>query len=245
MNNRIPDDQIPDTDPNKLVIAYKKWVWYIIRKYYRIIVQGRGYIDEEDLFQAGIMGLLAAQERYDPEAGSFLHYSQYYIRNYIRMELGIRNGEPLQPAPLSLDAPASNNPDMDNITLGDTIPDEDSETPEEYAARTYESQELHKAVDRLKNEKKREIIERVYFREQSRQQAAIEMGIDSKVLSETERVTIRLLRKDHRLRNAIAPDHHVGVSRFNTTMTSEVEEKILWMERHIDRQFGDGTYISM
>ncbi len=241
MRPTISDTDIPCADSERVITCFIPWVQRIANRY-RGILQRSAAIDMDDLIQVGIMGLLAAQQNYKPEAGkSFLGFSRFYIMNAMRRELGFNSttGElPLVPA--SLDKPIRDGEDM---TLADTVADDDSETPTEAAERQERADELHRAVDDLKSQQQRDIIQAVYFREEDRREAAEKLGISYATLSAAEHRALSKLRRDEALKRLCAPTFSSSLGRFRRTFSSAVEAAVLWKEREIDDLFGEGSYM--
>lgn len=64
---------------NEIVLDNQELVWYIVKRY------TSGIATRDDMFQAGIVGLITAIERFDPERGAQLStYAVPYIQNEIR-----------------------------------------------------------------------------------------------------------------------------------------------------------------
>ena len=63
----IPDAEIRNTDPETLIYCFTPWVQKIASRY-SALLDKTGAVDMDDLYQAGFMGLLKAQQLYDPEA---------------------------------------------------------------------------------------------------------------------------------------------------------------------------------
>ena len=233
----IADKDIPTADPAVVVEQYAAWIQKLANKYQELANQSN-FVDKEDLQQSGIIGLLEAQRNYDPDKGcSFLTYSFSWIRNSMLGELGFRDSKryrPPQPL-LSLDAPISEEASdtlLDSIDeqLADPnfVPFDEKICDEETRSET--AQAVRKAIDRLPHARQREAITRVYLQGQSRQQAAADMNIGTSYLYQLNKAAITRLRNDHELRDYVMPFYHIGVSRFNSTMTSAVELAVIWRE---------------
>lgn len=235
-NDRIPDEQITTASAEDVVNQYSAWVQKIVNRYSGLVNE-TGTYDVEDMYQAGIVGLLEAQNRYEPAGGcSFLTYSYNHIRNAILSLFGYDNPQRKRPPiPLTyLDKPLT---DDDDTTLIDTIEDPDiipfdepiidQETRQETAAA------VRAAIDRLRNPKQREVISRCWLNGQKRAEAAAEMGIDARTLYFNDRSGRNNLRHDPRLRKYAMPLFHVGAARFNTTWTSAVELAVIWRDEHL------------
>lgn len=64
---------------NELILDNQELVWFIVKRY------TSGIATREDMFQAGILGLIIAIERFDPSKGVQLStYAVPYIQNEIR-----------------------------------------------------------------------------------------------------------------------------------------------------------------
>ena len=68
-------------DKSKLVTDNINLVYYVLHKYYPYSTQ------DEDLIQAGMVGLCTAADRYEPSLGKFSVYATTGIRNYMSLEL--------------------------------------------------------------------------------------------------------------------------------------------------------------
>ena len=237
----IQDKDIPAADPGKLIIQYTPLINKVAQRY-RPVLETTGSVDIEDLFQAGRIAIYNAQKQYDPEAGaSFTSYAFNWIRNAMRSALGFKNGEAPQILEY-LDEPLS---DAGEDTRLDYIPDP-SPTAEdniiEQDNRNETAEAVHAAIDRLKNEKHREIINRVYLQSQDRQTAADEMGMKIGSFYAADQAARAKLRKDIRLQWFYKPRVSSSLKRFNETWESSVEALILWKEKNTDLFYGDGYY---
>ena len=238
----IPDAEIRNTDPETLIYCFTPWVQKIASRY-SALLDKTGAVDMDDLYQVGCMGLLKAQQLYDPEAGaSFLGFSQNYIRKAMRKELGyLSDGS--QPVFMEyLDEPLKDDEDTCKV---DMLMDESIEPDDERIQRLERYDELHRAIGRLKNEKHREIIRRVFFAEESPQQAAAAMGMKVGSFYSANQMALDKLRRDYRLKMLCAPVFSTSSNKFRITFTSAVEAKVLWKEKQIDQMLGEGAYMRM
>ena len=228
----IPDKDIPAADPGTLIIQYTPLINKIAQRY-RPVLETTGSVDIEDLLQAGRIAIYNAQKHYDPEGGStFLSFSFNWIRNAMQNVLGFKNGK----APLILeylDEPLS---DEGEDTRLDYIPDP-SPTAEdkiiEQDSRNETAEAVHAAINRLKNEKHREIINRVYLQNQDRQTAAAEMGMKVGSFRSADYEARCKLGRDRKLQRLwfARPMINSGIKRFNETWSSSIEELVLWKEK--------------
>ena len=231
----IPDQEIPDADPAALMEQYAAWIQKIANQYAALVEESGAY-DMEDLLQAAALGLLEAQKTYNPEKGcTFLSWSYAPIRYAMLELLGYRDkNRTIPPAALiPLDAKISEDSED---TLLDSIPDLSRPFDEcicEKEAQEETAAEVRAAVARMKSDRQREVIRRVYLEEQKREQAAAEMGITTKAVYALDRDGRSCLRKDRELRNYVMPFFTVGLQRFQSSWTSSVEMAVFWREEHL------------
>lgn len=136
-------------------------------------------------------------------------------------------------------------PGMDeDISLGDTVAS--GEDMEEDAIREIDKErmkrELWLAVDQLPG-KQPEVIRAIYQDGLTRKKAGERAGVSMHKARDIEYKAMRILRQPHRCKKfrayfeeylSAAPIHHVGVSSFQTTWTSEVEREALrWAEEEL------------
>ena len=197
---------------------------------YSWAAQIRNDIDLEDLQQAALLGIIQARNAYQDEKGGFVTLAGYYARNEIRDLLGIRNGK-LPPVLESLDEPLNDETEDTRLDLiaDDSIPDADAGLLE--AERR---QAVRDAVCRLK-EDQQAVIDCRFFQGMTHKQTAEAANIPPSRLGSVLHSAQLNLRRDRRLRALIDDSTHfmlhVGLTRFNTTMTSAVEELVITRER--------------
>ena len=197
---------------------------------YSWAAQIRNDIDLEDLQQAALLGIIQARNAYQDEKGGFVTLAGYYARNEIRDLLGIRNGK-LPPVLESLDEPLNDETEDTRLDLiaDDSIPDADAGLLE-----AEKRQAVRDAVNRLKKDQ-RAVIDCRFFQGMTHKQTAEAAKIPPSRLGSVLRSAQTNLRRDRLLR-ALLDDCtqymlHVGIARFNTTMTSAVEELVIRRER--------------
>jgi len=126
-----------DIDTRNTIIEHNlKLVKWVINKYFR----GYYNIEYEDLFQCGVLGLMAAIDKYDSNKGKFSNYAIWYVRSYIQRQMFIFSND------ISLEATLPGNEDL---TYSDTIPNSDrpfEETVEETVLAREVRQELKKEL---------------------------------------------------------------------------------------------------
>lgn len=132
-----------------------------------------------------------------------------------------------------------------DISIGDTVAS--GEDMEEDTIRDIDRErmrrELWLAVDQLPG-KQPEVIRSIYQGGMTREKAGERAGVGMYKARDIERKAMRILRQPHRCRKfrgyfeeyiSAAPIHHVGVSRFKETWTSEVEREALrWAEKELE-----------
>ncbi len=239
LKKNIPDTEIPAADPAEVVKQYEPLIFKIANRYSPILDRS-GAVGLEDLEQAGRLAVLHAQSKYDPEGGaSFFTYSSYWIRSAIRraLEFDSHTGE-LPPRLDYLDEPITD-ADGNETARIDLIPDPSilpfDEPLIEAETRQETAVEVRAALDRLKNDRQRDIIQHIYFDGQARKDIAANSGVSFQLVSKVERQAYRELRTDAQLRHFVGeiPFFHVSAGRYNTTWTSAVEAAVIWREEHL------------
>ncbi len=239
----IPDKDIPTADPEAVIIQYTPLIIKISTRY-KPVLERTGAVDIDDLVQAGRIAVCHAQKRYDPAGGaSFITYAFYWIRNAMHRTAGIKNTGELPEILLSLDEPIEEGSD---ILRGDLIPDKAPTAEErtiEQDGRQETAETVRAAVDELKNPKQREIVDRVYFREQERKQAAAEMNVSYGVANAIEHQALTKLKKNHNLQQLVNYKR-IGLSAFRYLWSSEEEDFLIRQEKAYDEIHGAGAYVA-
>ena len=232
----IADAEIRSADPSAVIEQYTPYIQKLANRYIPALNQ-TGAVDMDDLLQVGRIAAVQAQKEYDPDRGAFLNCLFYHVRSAMRGALGFnrQTGAPA-PALVYLDEPAS---DDGSISLGDTIQDPEAvpidETFIENETKRETVEQVRAAVDRIKSEKQREVIRRVYLLEQSRQAAADDMGMNIKALYALDEAGRKTLHRDSALKLYAMPFYHVSVGRYNSTWTSAVEMAVIWRDEHLPK----------
>lgn len=236
----IPDNSIAGTEPGQLVFCFMPWLNKIAYRY-KPLLDNYPVFDVDDLIQAGSIGLLKAQKTYNPEEGGFLAYSRFFIMKEIRATIGITTGK-LPPVLDSLDKPLSED-DPEGDSFIDLVPDPAAVDLEEHAISKDVSEKVRDAVSNLPNKNQSEVIERVYFYDQNRKEAASGMGIKSTTLQGIEHEALKKLERNTTLQRLVnyAP-HHISLNKFRNTWSSEQEIAILRAESRYDSQHGSGAF---
>lgn len=203
---------------------------------YMWAIEKRNDIDRDDLQQAAFLGILEARKAYKEERGGEVTLAGFYARKEIRALLGIRSGK-LPPILESLDEPLNDETDDTRLDLlaDETIPDADAALLEEEKRQT-----VRDAVERLKPDQKA-VVKLRFFQGMTYKQAAAEMDVTpERAASIWDNARLRLSRD--RYLKAVAEVNRrtpylygVGVTRFNSTFTSAVEELVLMRERLLEK----------
>lgn len=203
---------------------------------YSWILERRNDLDREDLQQAAFLGILEARKAYKEERGGEVTLAGFYARKEIRALLGIRNGK-LPPTLESLDEPLNEETDDTRLDLlaDETLPEADAALLEEEKRQT-----VRDAVERLKPDQ-RAVVKLRFFQGKTYQQTADEMNVTRDRVTTIFQNARRNLRRDRYLK-ALAEVNRstpyllgVGVTRFNSTFTSAVEELVLLRERLLEK----------
>lgn len=213
----------------------ERWAQYWVNKY-RWALEKRGDIDEDDLLQAAMIGIWEAEKTYKPELGKFSSYSAFWIRHEIRRALGVKHGKlPLPEVHLDEPLTADSEETRLDMLADDALPDIDERLLQEERR-----QAIRDAVDRLQNPQWRDVVKKLYFEAKPVKQVAEEMNFPTheRAYKAWENAR-RWLRRDKTLKalRSLTHDYHikVGLSRFNSTHTSAVEESVLRFERERGR----------
>ena len=207
---------------------------------YSWALERRNDLDREDLQQAAFVGILRAEKDFKEEKNGLVTLAGYYARNEIRELLGIRDGK-IPPVLESLDEPLNDETEDTRLDLlaDETIPEVDAGLLEEEKRQT-----VRDAVDRLQ-EDQREVVRLRYFAGMTYQQTADEMNITRDRVATIFQNARRNLRRDRYLKALAEVNRRtpfllgVGVTRFNSTFTSAVEELVLLRERLLQKVLQD------
>lgn len=233
----IADCNIPGADPTSVIEQYEPYLKSIAKKY-TYVLNRSGAIGFDDLIQVGRIAIIDAQKRYEPDKSTFITFLSYYVRSAMRKTLGYNSRTGEAPEQLVyLDEPISD--ELDG-TLGDTIADLTTPTIDEQITEPETKREISKhvreAVERMKSDKQREVITRVYFYGQERIAAAADMGMQYASFCALERAGRVSLYKDKQLKQFVIseiPFFTVGVRQFNSTWTSAVEKAVIWRDNYV------------
>lgn len=203
---------------------------------YSWAIRARNDIDREDLQQAAYLGILKAQQEKEGEREGFATLAGFYARNEIRALLGIKNGK-LPPVMESLDEPISEESDETRLDLleDESLPEADAGLLEAEKRQT-----VRDAVERLKPDQ-RAVVNMRFFQGMTYKETAAEMGVTPERAASIWDSARRNLSRDRYLKAVAEVNRRtpyllgVGVTRFNSTFTSAVEEIVLLRERLLEQ----------
>ncbi len=229
----ILDSEIPGADPAAVVQQYEPLIFKIANRY-MFILEKSGAVSLEDLHQAGRIAILQAQKRYDPTGGaSFLTFVYEPIRWAVRRAAGFNPNTGKAPEQLVyLDEPL---PGLSNeeLTRLDVLQDPDAvpldEPIIEDETRRETSEQVRAAVQRLKNERQRDYISRIFLQGETVSSIAAKEKKTTSYINNTKNVGLRNLRQDYHLRE-YRPRFSTSLQSFRYTFTSQEEAYILWLE---------------
>lgn len=148
------------------------------RRYARVCALDRA-VSMEDLMQAGFIGLMKAADSFDPAAGkSWSGWACWHIQMEFNSALGLRQGHFTRPhtGAAALDRPLSAD-DADGATAGDMLADETLPDADEAILLDELRRDVRAAVDRLKSEGQRQVVQLCKLEGWSYRQAAQRMGV--------------------------------------------------------------------
>lgn len=226
--------------------AYMAPLWNAVRrliglwasKYAQhIALNGNSEFDVDDLIQSGYLALVEAVDGYDPEneAGAeFTTYLRFAVRRQFAKVTGhyTTKKRPEQDA-VSIDAPL---PGQEGLTLLGTLPDPAAEFEEKVIQREAARQDcaaLMVEIEKLPEEQRRALM-LTSWDDLTVKAAAEVMGVPpSQVRRDSQKAahTVRNTKTGRRMEKDYCA-HFVSLKRYKTTLTSEVEEYILWMDQH-------------
>jgi RNA polymerase sigma factor (sigma-70 family) len=221
-------EAIRNGDRAQLAELYKQntGLLYTLARRYR----GRDpMVGDEDLMQAGFLGLVAAVDAWDPERGAWSTIATGYIMNAMRGAVGIRGTrQRAHLGAVSLDAPIGEDGDTARADLlaDESLPDSDERIigDERRAA-------VRAAVGRLEA-RKRDVVELHDLQGQALAQVGEGMSVSLQRAQQIRKDAFKDLRRDRQLRRALDEEtlyyRYWGVGAFNTTFTSVTERVALW-----------------
>lgn len=214
-------------------------------------LDGFGGVDEEDLYQSGLLALVDAAERFDPSAGSsFIGFLALRLRTYFAEAAGYRGSrrDALDYAS-GLDDPIHG---TDDLTAADSIEDTTAQAPFEAAEERVWREQLHDALERalaLIPEEQADTLRRRFYQGRTLAEICEEDGVYPETVTVRQREnkglrSIRRSRMGRELEQFIelkTPYYSgVGLRAFQHGGSQPERLAILregWAERCIDRDW--------
>ena len=206
-------------------------------------------VSEEDLAQAGVIGLIKAAKTFDESAGkSWAGWASWYIRRECESALGLRAGRftRAHTAAEALDRPIRAE-DGDGATLGEALVDDRLPEPDDALLQDELRRGVHDAVNRLPDEGQRRAVRLCKLEGISAGAAAEALGVSAARVRRLYARACVSLSQDPRLRALADMDErtrfhaHKGVQAFNRDWTSVTEAAALWRVEQLERIKSEGT----
>lgn len=205
------------------------------RRYARACALDRA-VSEEDLTQAGFIGLVKAAESFDEGGGkTWASWAGWHIQRELENALGMREGRftRAHTAADTLDRPLADL-DEEGMTALDALADETLVDPDEALMLDELRRDVREAVARLEDGEQRRVMQQCKLEGRSYGEVAADMGIS---LIKVQRLFLQArtsLARDRRLRELAKLDEltlfhaRKGVQAFNRDWTSVTEGAALW-----------------
>lgn len=213
---------------------------------YIVIFDGRYGVELDDLIQAGFIAMVKAAETYLPGDAKFLTWLTYHLKTAFAEAAGRRTErqrkDPLQTAE-SLYTPISD--DGDGVLLDEL---EDPVDPiDEFENREYNVQ-LHSALEDVLAtipQYGADVLRLHFFHDLPLTQIAESRGVSTEAISAKKRDGLNAMRRKVNTRLGAKLKAFIegetkyytgmGLSRFNTTLTSPIEAAVIWREGQMER----------
>lgn len=193
---------------------------------YKAAAEANGAADVDDLEQLAALAMMEALKTWKPDGGtSFIGWYRYFVQKACAQALGLKGRNRVEHyQKISLYTPIGG--DDEDLTLADTLADDTLPGMTDAIELTELQEDVRAAVDRLPPAQA-EIV-----RLHDLQGIPLHK-IGTTYTRQAHRIAMDHLRKDYHLR-AYAPYYtrHKGLSAFNTSFSSEVEDAVI---RRIDQ----------
>lgn len=227
---------IKNGDDKRLVELYERNTGLLFTLAKRYI--GIDYaVTEDDLIQAGFLGLLAAVDAWTPDKGAWSTVAYWYVQRAMRQAVGINSTRRrAHLGAVSLDEPIPGGDDGDT-TRADLLADESLPDADENLLRAEIVATVRGAVDAIPDARQAVAVRLRHLEGRTGQQVGDMLGCSRERVRQLERDGFKALRRDKRLRALMRAYHldeetrfyaHKGVTAFNTDWTSVTEGTALW-----------------
>ncbi len=207
--------------------AVKRLAFRIANQYRNAAALCSG-VDTDDLAQCAALGVMEALRGYTPDKGAFTTYLEYHVHNACRECLGLKGRERREHySSVSLDTPIGG--DAQDLTIGDTIPDEYAALAFEDAENAHDNQLLRKALDTALDRLPYGMRDTIRLHDLdglTLQEAADRQGVHRNTAQQWRRTGFNRLRKRQDLRSLYIPNYHrhKGLAAFKSSWSSVVED---------------------
>jgi RNA polymerase sporulation-specific sigma factor len=219
----------------------RKFIDSLARKYcfnYAQLCSSAG-VTEDDLKQEGYFALIEALKAWTPESGcTFITFLKFPLRIRFNTLCGIRQRHK---APLNSSASLDEElPGMDNIVLGDAVPDPDAASAFDEVEQGLYIQKLHTdleaALERVEP-RSSQIIRQHYFEGQMLTAIGDNMGIS---IERVRQLKVKALRKLQQSRYIVSYQEEIisrwsyrrgSLAAFNNTYVSSIEFAVEELDR--------------
>jgi RNA polymerase primary sigma factor len=186
-------------------------------------------VSDEDLMQAGFLGLAEAVDAWEPDRGAWSTIATLYVKKAMREALGLRGTrQRAHLGAISLDEPIGEDGDA---TRADLLVDESLPDADEQILDDERRAAVRAAVGRLEG-RKRDVVEWHDLEGQTLSLIGESMSLSLQRVNQLRKKAFKDLRRDRQLRRALDEDTRYyqrwGVSAFNSSWTSVTEKVALW-----------------
>lgn len=201
------------------------WGYRIVRRY-RGLAARNGAVDVDDLMQCAFLGMLEAMRAYDADRGSFLTVMRFYVTRECRKALGLTGRVRTE----HYESVATETPTVGGLTLMDTLEDDTLPGVADRLELEDLRREVRAAVDKLP-QCKREIITRHDLEGEPMAAAARACGLPYAAARQQRGQGLIALSRTLRRYKPPTYYRYKGVAAFHSSMSSVVEDIVLWMNR--------------
>lgn len=219
-------------DYGDLVQKYDRFLWSICRKYSKFLKSDNA-VELSDVYQAAVIGMMAAQKTFDPYGGcNFAGWMLTKVQQEIRSMLGLQRLHIT--SVYSLDEPIVSSDGDDNSIRLDFQKDESIKPMDEFAEDVERREVVQDELDKLRPEQS-QVIKAQYYDGLSREEIARDLGVDVTTCTHIRQAAMIKLRRSEKLKTLWMINHKtrfVGADTFNRTHTSAVELSAIDHERY-------------
>ena len=216
---------------DELYTENKGLLYRLSRRYTRACERDRA-VDEEDLIQAGYIGLLAAARAWEPDRGGWPTIAVLYVKNAMRGALGIHDKrDRAEHGALSLDKPLA---DDEDSSLLNTLKDNSLPDTGEAVALDDLRRKVRAEVRNLNSRHAAGVIYAHDIDGRSYRKISEETGITKNEIRQIRNKGFDELRKSPTILTLINLEDrtryyaHKGYRAFSSSWSSVVEDAVIW-----------------